>query len=695
MKICHINIENFRSLDNFDEEVGKHNIIVGKNNTGKSNLLWAIYYFYNPKNLTNEDFIKKQNKEDESNENLQITLTFDNLTDIEQNNNKKYFFDGKIKIRLKVWIDEVGKTNYEHNGYEQSSMKKYPDDFDICLKTLLENDKPKRTDFNEYDEIKEIMLDIVPEGRIAPDDKQKINDIYFSSHPEIEEEIIVQLSETKYHGFIKINEPKAIGECYFIPAIKDPKEELQATKSTSPVYQMIRSILSDIEAEDIKENFRDIQKQVKNERQTNLDILRDKFNEELELFNTSVDINLQDVEISEAFPLHLDILFNDGVPTPLNNKGTGLQRYALFKFLKIKTELKLGQVISYILLFEEPEAHLHPQFQREIAKILKVLSENTNYQTFITSHSPQFIDLLNLDYVFIFNKEKECTKPNKCELHLTDIKEKIKTLLLFDPNVKEIFFSEKIVLIEGPSEEIVSNILIQKGIIDVSNVSIIKAESKNNIRRFIKVFNSLKIPYTVLIDEDPYFLPNYTKTNPSSVEGKRNAYKMTLKIAEIVDESLGKIVVISPDFDDFMGVSKTQSKNLGKPTAVYNKYKELEGNSDEIIKKVEELFYLLINPQNLNHKISNPDGSEWKYQDNDSVKVPEASFTDIKEAVKQKIELYKGVYEKLSRSEIEELKNIFDSKEKSTEKSVTKSTGLLNNWIKPKILSDEKTKSKK
>jgi predicted ATP-dependent endonuclease of OLD family len=695
MKICHINIENFRSLDNFDEEVGKHNIIVGKNNTGKSNLLWAIYYFYNPKNLTNEDFIKKQNKEDESNENLQITLTFDNLTDIEQNNNKKYFFDGKIKIRLKVWIDEVGKTNYEHNGYEQSSMKKYPDDFDISLKTLLENDKPKCTDFNEYDEIKEIMLDIVPEGRIAPDDKQKINDIYFSSHPEIEEEIIVQLSETKYHGFIKINEPKAIGECYFIPAIKDPKEELQATKSTSPVYQMIRSILSDIEAEDIKENFRDIQKQVKNERQTNLDILRDKFNEELELFNTSVDINLQDVEISEAFPLHLDILFNDGVPTPLNNKGTGLQRYALFKFLKIKTELKLGQVISYILLFEEPEAHLHPQFQREIAKILKVLSENTNYQTFITSHSPQFIDLLNLDYVFIFNKEKECTKPNKCELHLTDIKEKIKILLLFDPNVKEIFFSEKIVLIEGPSEEIVSNILIQKGIIDVSNVSIIKAESKNNIRRFIKVFNSLKIPYTVLIDEDPYFLPNYTKTNPSSVEGKRNAYKMTLKIAEIVDESLGKIVVISPDFDDFMGVSKTQSKNLGKPTAVYNKYKELEGNSDEIIKKVEELFYLLINPQNLNHKISNPDGSEWKYQDNDSVKVPEASFTDIKEAVKQKIELYKGVYEKLSRSEIEELKNIFDSKEKSTEKSVTKSTGLLNNWIKPKILSDEKTKSKK
>ena len=81
MKISHITIENIRSLDNFDEEVGKHNIIVGKNNTGKSNLLWAIYYFYNPKNLSVDDFIIRQNDEEESEKKLQITLTFDNLSD--------------------------------------------------------------------------------------------------------------------------------------------------------------------------------------------------------------------------------------------------------------------------------------------------------------------------------------------------------------------------------------------------------------------------------------------------------------------------------------------------------------------------------------------------------------------------------------------------------------------------------------
>ena len=80
MKICHIKIKNFRSISQFDEEVGKHNIIVGKNNTGKSNLLWAIYYFYNPKNLNIYDFLKKQDIDEDKDKKLHITWVFYRLT---------------------------------------------------------------------------------------------------------------------------------------------------------------------------------------------------------------------------------------------------------------------------------------------------------------------------------------------------------------------------------------------------------------------------------------------------------------------------------------------------------------------------------------------------------------------------------------------------------------------------------------
>ncbi len=682
MKICHIKIKDFRSISKFDEEVGKHNIIVGKNNTGKSNLLWAIYYFYNPKNLNVDDFLKGQFLDEFAEQKLQITLVFDNLTEIEKKNNSKYFFNGKIKIKLEAWIDDTGKFNYEHHGYIQKFDPKYPSGFDEGIKNLLDNEKPRRPDFDDYNELRQIMEDIVPKGQISKDAKAIINEKYYTLHPEIEKDVIEVLSPEKYYGFVKVNDPKTIGECYFIPAIKDPTEDLQTTKAASPINQMMRLIFQDIKTEDIKENFKEIQEKVKNERRTNITELQKKFNDELELFSTSVDINLLDIQISDAFPINIDILFNDGVSTPLENKGTGLQRYVLFKFLKIKNDLNLGQDISYILLFEEPEAHLHPQFQREIAKILRNLSDLPNYQTFLTSHSPQFIDLLNLDYVFIFNKEKECTKSNKCELNLTGIKEEIKTLLLFDPNVKEIFFSEKIVLIEGSSEEILTNILVQGGKLDVSTVSIINARGKYNIPRFLKVFNSIGIPYTVLLDEDPYFLPNYTKKNPSKTANKRKAYNKTIEIANMVEESLGKVIVVSPNLDKFLGVSANQSNNLGKPTAVYEKYKALEEKNDEIIEKIEELFNLLINPENLMHKISNPDGSEWESQDESSVSVPQPDFNDLKEAVMQKIKVYKGIHDTLPNNELEELKNLFNLKKKNTKKSAISRKGTLNNWFK-------------
>ena len=99
MKICHITIENFRTLDNFDSDIGKHNLFVGQNNTGKSNLLWAINCFYNPKKITINDITKDSKGKLIANE-LKIILTFDNLTEVEQKKNDKYYHDGILKISL-------------------------------------------------------------------------------------------------------------------------------------------------------------------------------------------------------------------------------------------------------------------------------------------------------------------------------------------------------------------------------------------------------------------------------------------------------------------------------------------------------------------------------------------------------------------------------------------------------------------
>ena len=112
MKICHIELKNFSTFKHIKIDMSKYNVIVGKNNTGKSNLLRGINCFYNPKLLKVDDITKDSNGNRISNE-LEIILTFDNLNNDEINNNNKYYFNNKMKIRLKFWINKENKPNFE------------------------------------------------------------------------------------------------------------------------------------------------------------------------------------------------------------------------------------------------------------------------------------------------------------------------------------------------------------------------------------------------------------------------------------------------------------------------------------------------------------------------------------------------------------------------------------------------------
>ena len=110
MKICHIKLTNFRTFELFDQEVGRHNTLVGQNNSGKSNLLWALSSFYNPNQLNSRD-IRIDENGNIMDDGFSICLTFDELNDEEKRLNDKYLNDDKIKIELRGFLDEENKFN--------------------------------------------------------------------------------------------------------------------------------------------------------------------------------------------------------------------------------------------------------------------------------------------------------------------------------------------------------------------------------------------------------------------------------------------------------------------------------------------------------------------------------------------------------------------------------------------------------
>ncbi len=79
-------------------------------------------------------------------------------------------------------------------------------------------------------------------------------------------------------------------------------------------------------------------------------------------------------------------------PIALSNLSTGVKSFAVLKMLLEKGSLYEKDV----LILDEPEIHLHPQWQIEYAELLVLLQKQFNLSVIVTTHSPYFVDAINL-----------------------------------------------------------------------------------------------------------------------------------------------------------------------------------------------------------------------------------------------------------------------------------------------------------
>lgn len=95
---------------------------------------------------------------------------------------------------------------------------------------------------------------------------------------------------------------------------------------------------------------------------------------------------------------------------PLGNRGEGFQWEIKNAVCRLLAEsVSSGNENNYIFAFEEPETHLHPRAQLEMYNTIKDLSENSNYQVFITTHSPYIVKHLAEDKIKPIVVKRETT----------------------------------------------------------------------------------------------------------------------------------------------------------------------------------------------------------------------------------------------------------------------------------------------
>lgn len=161
------------------------------------------------------------------------------------------------------------------------------------------------------------------------------------------------------------------------------------------------------------------------------------------------------------------------------------------------------------LIVEEPEAHLHPQLQAVLLQYLesiKAVDGEKPVQLFVTSHSPNFASIANLDSLVCLVE----TGGAVATFFPRDIvfekgkREKLERYL--DVTRAELFFARRVIFVEGAAELMMVDALAKRIGCDLRQhgVSLISVEGLN-FDSFLPLFGdkALKIPVAVLTDADP------------------------------------------------------------------------------------------------------------------------------------------------------------------------------------------------
>ncbi len=183
---------------------------------------------------------------------------------------------------------------------------------------------------------------------------------------------------------------------------------------------------------------------------------------------------------------------------PLNSLGGGDQ-----EILILERQLSDSAVIYGI---EEPETHLHAEYQRQLLNKLKAKSKDS--QMFITTHSPILIDRIDLDNstVWLVTKEKKATKIESVNFgnnqNLKDI------LSELGVRMSDVFFADSLLFVEGSTEKEIIPLIAEKLKIDLNQrgIEIIAMRGKDTGKYHIKMWSHIakntQLPVFYLFDGD-------------------------------------------------------------------------------------------------------------------------------------------------------------------------------------------------
>jgi predicted ATP-dependent endonuclease of OLD family len=581
MKLAKLSLTNFRgyaSVDvNFDESF---NVIIGKNDVGKSTILEALEIFFNNETIKVDidDYHVHANSGQMS---IQVSFQPEDklytIDTVPTNLASEYLLDksGLITIK-KTW--DCSKDKLTAASLKTHIVSNYPKNFESPLISEKISDLKKilstYSDKINVEEVKKNKSSEIRQAIYAATGIIDFAEVEIAIDKEDGKEIWTSLKNDLPLFFIFQADRQN----------KDSDKEVQ-----DPLKAITKSAISQLETE---------LEEVKNQIKSKAEEIGRKTLEKLKEMNPEI----ADILVPEMSNKPWESLFSfsfscdDGIS--INKRGSGVRRLILLNYFRAEAERQNASSKNLIYAIEEPETSQHPDWQVELFKALIELSRNKSTQVITTTHSPSLAGLAQpSSIIFVHRNGGRVVAEAGHESNL----ENIATTLGLLPDVSVSFnnIGVKVILcVEGPTDvEFFNNIGKLFGI-DIPNHPEILAVSlgggtlhhwvnKNYLRK-------LGRPEVHIYDND---VKKY-KEVVEEVNKRDKAWATTTRMYEIENyihpTLIGQLYAIDEQFVNtegdwleewnVMDVPKTLSVFLKQLKA--EKYKSITGEGADSIKRI-------------------------------------------------------------------------------------------------------------
>jgi len=558
MRLEWVHIKNYRACRDVRIEMGPMHALVGANGSGKSTILRALDFLFNP-SKTKLDAEVFWNGHTESP--VWVEALFSELTveELEDEHLRPYLKPDKTfhiarSARLAAkGDDDDAETPGDTVIIGQHYCKPMP--VQPWLQESEINGRNIDRWWKEQDQLVANGISFVeflgadgkkPQVGVWKNKSREFVDAHLRGD-ELEDKWID--NPQGYAGVLKGTLPYYV----LVPAVRDVTEEAKVTKS-NPFGRLLYGILEGITADqrqELEESVGSLDRRLNRaggeDRFVTVAETEGRLNELLgEYMPCDLEIEFQPPTL-EMILTAPQIFVDDGYRNVVSNKGHGLQRAVIFAILQCYAEQVTGRGASkkkaMILAVEEPELYMHPMAQRTIRRVFRQIAEGGD-QVIFSTHSALLVDVAWFDEIVRVESTHTATDlgpvvesrvwqlPIQTMIddlkarhpEVTPTEQSMRDLYshAYHPNRSEGFFARRVLLVEGPTEHYALPIYAEAcGIsLDALNIGVVDSGGKGQMDRLYRVFNELGIACYVLFDYDK------ASTDPDTVEKSKEILRL-------------------------------------------------------------------------------------------------------------------------------------------------------------------------